>query len=112
VTLPGDSGRAVSDPIGLIVDLVAATAGELTPQQIAVVGGAVAGGRAKSRRLAAALSARPGILTDGRSTAPRVVGDLLLALRECCVSGWLLLVAGWIPGHVIGTIWRLDGVST
>lgn len=78
----GGPSRAVSDPIGLIVDLVAATAGELTQEQIAVAASAVAGGRAKSRRLAAALSARPGILADGRSPAPRAVGDLLLALQR------------------------------
>ena len=43
---------------------------------------AVAGGRAKSRRLASALAGRPAVLADGRSPAPRAVGDLLLALRQ------------------------------
>ena len=43
---------------------------------------AVAGGRAKSRRLASALADRPAVLADGRSPAPRGVGDLLIALRE------------------------------
>ena len=43
---------------------------------------AVAGGRAKARRLAAALAHRPGVLLDGRSPAPRAVGELLLALRR------------------------------
>lgn len=47
----------------------------------AVVG--VAGGRAKRRRLAQALLERPAVLADGRSPAPRVVGDLLIALRAC-----------------------------
>ena len=42
----------------------------------------VAGGRAKRRKLAQALAQRPAILTDGRSPAPRVVGDLLIALRK------------------------------
>ena len=42
----------------------------------------VAGGRAKRRRLARALLQRPLILTDGRSPAPRVAGDLLIALRH------------------------------
>ena len=42
----------------------------------------VAGGRAKRRKLAQALAARPAVLTDGRSPAPRVVGDLLIALRK------------------------------
>jgi 3-hydroxyisobutyrate dehydrogenase-like beta-hydroxyacid dehydrogenase len=42
----------------------------------------VAGGRAKRRRLAQALLGRPVVLADGRSPAPRVVGDLLIALRK------------------------------
>ena len=42
----------------------------------------VAGGRAKRRKLAAALAGRPAVLADGRSPAPRVVGDLLIALRK------------------------------
>ncbi len=41
----------------------------------------VAGGRAKRRRLAQAIFERPAVLADGKSPAPRVVGDLLLALR-------------------------------
>lgn len=41
----------------------------------------VAGGRAKRRRLAQFLLERPAVLADGRSPAPRVVGDLLIALR-------------------------------
>jgi hypothetical protein len=42
----------------------------------------VAGGRAKRRKLAQSLAQRPAILTDGRSPAPRVAGDLLVALRK------------------------------
>jgi hypothetical protein len=42
----------------------------------------VAAGRAKRRRLAQALLDRPTLLTDGRSPAPRVVGDLLIVLRD------------------------------
>ena len=42
----------------------------------------VAGGRAKSRQLAAALRARPAVLLDGLSPAPRAVADLLIALRR------------------------------
>jgi hypothetical protein len=82
VTTPGDPDRAVTDPIGLIVDLVSAVEHQLTSERIGTVATAVAGGRAKSRRLAVALVQRPGVLTDGRSPAPRAVGDLLLALRE------------------------------
>jgi len=40
------------------------------------------GGRAKRRRLAQALLARPGILTDGRSPAPEAIGKLLTALAS------------------------------
>jgi len=82
VTAPGSPDRVVSDPIGLIVDLVAAIEQRFPPEQIRTVATAVAGGRAKSRRLAAALAERPGVLVDGRSPAPRAVGELLLALRE------------------------------
>jgi hypothetical protein len=74
--------RVVSDPIGSIVDLVAKVEQRLTSEQIRTVVSAVAGGRAKSRRLAAALAERSGVLIDGRSPAPRAVGDLLLALRQ------------------------------
>ena len=41
----------------------------------------VGGGRAKRRRLATAVTSNPNVLGTGRSPAPRVVGDLLLALR-------------------------------
>lgn len=82
MTAPGLPERAVSDPIGLIVDLVAAIEQRFTPEQIATVATAVAGGRAKSRRLASALAQRPEVPADGRSPAPRAVGDLLLALRQ------------------------------
>ena len=70
------------DPVGLITELVAAAEPGLAPEQIRAVVTAVAGGRAKSRRLASALAGRPAVLADGRSPAPRAVGDLLLALRQ------------------------------
>jgi hypothetical protein len=82
VTSPGRSDQVVSDPIGLITDLVAAVEHQLTLEQIRAAATAVAGGRAKSRRLASALADRPGVLADGRSPAPRAVGDLLVALRQ------------------------------
>jgi len=82
VTGPGCGERAVSDPVGLITELVAAAGPGLAAEQIRAVVTAVAGGRAKSRRLAAALASRPAVLADGRSPAPRAVGDLLLALRK------------------------------
>ena len=82
VTGGGCSDRAVSDPVGLITGLVAAAEPGLEPEQIRAVVTAVSGGRAKSRRLASALAERPAVLTDGKSPAPRVVGDLLAALRQ------------------------------
>ncbi len=82
MTSPGWPERAVSDPIGLITDLVAAVERQLTREQIRAVAADVAGGRAKSRRLASALAGRPAVLADGRSPAPRAIGDLLAALRQ------------------------------
>jgi len=81
VTAPARPDRAVSDPIGLIVELVGAVESTLAPERVREVVTAVAGGRAKARRLASALAERPGVLVDGRSPAPRAVGELLLALR-------------------------------
>jgi hypothetical protein len=51
--------RAVSDPAGLITDLVIAAGPGLGAGQVQAVVSAVAGGRAKSRRLALALAGRP-----------------------------------------------------
>ena len=82
MTGPGCSDRVISDPVGLITDLIAAVECRLTREQIRAVAAEVAGGRAKSRRLASALAGRPAVLADGRSPAPRAVGDLLVALRE------------------------------
>jgi hypothetical protein len=84
VTAPAHTDRVVSDPIGLIVDLVATIEPQLTSEQIRAMATEVAGGRAKARRLAGALVERPRVLADGRSPAPRAVGELLLAL---CAAG-------------------------
>lgn len=81
-----DLGRAVADPTGLITDLVADVEKELGAETIRAVVTAVAGGRAKSRRLAEALAMRPSVLTDGRSPAPRAIGDLLIELRKAGAS--------------------------
>ncbi len=51
MTVPVSPDRAVIDPVGLIVDLVAAVEPQLTPGQIRAVATAVVGGRAKSRRV-------------------------------------------------------------
>lgn len=74
--------RAVSDPAGFITDLVAAVDSQLTPEQTRAVVSAIAGGRAKSRRLATFLADHPAVLSDGRSPAPRAIGDLLIGLRD------------------------------
>ena len=77
-----DVPAMLADPVGTAVALIT----EMEPglgreaAERAVTG--VAGGRAVRRRLAGALAGRPGILADGRSPAPKVAGDLLLALRE------------------------------
>lgn len=76
-----EQDRAISDPVGLITDLVAAAEPHLAPDRIRSAVVAVAAGRAKARRLAAALALRPAVLLDGRSPAPRAVGELLVAVR-------------------------------
>lgn len=73
--------KILADPLGTVVDLIAAREPELGRAVITDVVGAVAGGRAKQRRLARALADRPEVLVEGRSPAPQVVGNLLLALR-------------------------------
>jgi hypothetical protein len=72
----------LADPIGVSVDLVAEVEAGMDRRCAEAVVVRVAGGRAKRRKLAQALAQRPAILTDGRSPAPRVVGDLLIALVE------------------------------
>lgn len=74
--------EVLADPLGVVVDLVAGVEPNLDRDCITEVVAGVAGGRAKRRRLAQALLARPGILTDGRSPAPEAIGKLLTALRE------------------------------
>ena len=87
--------EVLADPVAVVLDVVgdavegvvgnAGCAVEPSVLEAAVV--AVAGGRVKRRRLAQALLDRPGVLTDGRSPAPSVVGDLLLSLRDASVPG-------------------------
>jgi len=76
------AGDPIGDPIGVITALVAAVEHSLTGEQIESVVTAAAGGRAKQRRLAAALSGNSQVLTSGRPPAPRMVGQLLLELRK------------------------------
>lgn len=72
----------IGDPVGVVVDLVTSMEPALERAVVERVLGSVAGGRRKRRRLAQALGDRPGVLADGRSPAPRVVADFLVALRE------------------------------
>ena len=76
---------ALADPLADPVGAVTAAVTELDPdadrEVVRRVVEGVGGGRAKRRRLAAAVTANPAVLGTGRSPAPRVVGDLLLALR-------------------------------
>jgi hypothetical protein len=70
----------LADPIGVTVDLVTSIEAGMDHRVVEAVVTRVAGGRAKRRKLAQALTQRPAVLADGRSPAPRVVGDLLIAL--------------------------------
>jgi hypothetical protein len=74
--------EVLADPGGVLVDLLAGVESGLDRSVIAKVVERVGDGRAKRRRLAQALVDRPALLRDGRSPAPRAVGDLLIALRE------------------------------
>ena len=71
-----------TDPVAVAVELVSCAEAGLDVAVIEKVVISVAGGRSKRRRLAAALAANPSVLIDGRSPAPRVVGELLIALRK------------------------------
>jgi hypothetical protein len=79
--------HVLTDPVGAVVTLICDAEPAVDRTVVHGVVEAVAGGRAKRRRLAHALQSRPGVLTDGRSPAPRVVGDLLIALRVAGVAG-------------------------
>jgi hypothetical protein len=76
-----DLPEAVTDPVGVVVGLITDLEPSLDRATVVRIVEGVAGGRAKRRRLAQALAARPEVLADGRSPAPRAVGDLLIALR-------------------------------
>lgn len=84
MTLPAN---VLADPVGTLVALVTGADPSLGEDAVRQVAERTAGGRAKSRRLAAALASDPSVLTTGRSPAPRAVGDLLLALRAAGAAG-------------------------
>lgn len=79
-------GQALVDPIGTVLAAVSAVDPTLDPDTIRPVVEQVGGGRAKRRRLATALAGNASVLASGRSPAPKVVGDLLLALRVAGAS--------------------------
>src|SRR5256886_8740390 len=74
--------EVLTDPIGVLVDLVVKHEPDLNGAGVGGVVESLAGGRAKRRRLAQALLDGPPVLVDGRSPAPRAVADLLIALRK------------------------------
>lgn len=80
--MPAFTPQVLADPVKVIVDLVTGTDPLLDPTEIQRVAEATAAGRAKRRKLAQALLDKPSLLIDGRSPAPRAVGDLLIALRQ------------------------------
>ncbi|HKR48058.1 MAG TPA: hypothetical protein VJT72_00505 [Pseudonocardiaceae bacterium] len=77
---------ALVDPLGTVVTVLTAVDPSLDVDTVRHVVEQVGGGRAKRRRLATALVDDASVLTSGRSPAPKVVGDLLLALRAAGVS--------------------------
>ncbi len=77
----------LADPVGVIVTLIRQAGQCLDEHELTGVVTAVAPGRNVQRRLARALAQRPGLLTDGRSPAPRVAGTLLIELRRAGAPG-------------------------
>ena len=72
----------LADPVGVVAGLLCAAEPGLDRQVAGDLVRSVAAGRAKRRRLAQALLDKPSLLVDGSSPAPRVAGDLLIALRQ------------------------------
>jgi len=80
--MSSSSPDVLADPLGVVIGLVTEIEPALERTVVEAAVAAAAGGRAKRRRLAQALSNQPELLVQGRSPAPRVVGDLLIALRR------------------------------
>ena len=78
--------EVLADPIVVVVGLIAERKPGLDRSTITCVVEEIAGGRVKRRRLAQALLDRPRVLDDGRSPAPRAVGELLVALTKAGAS--------------------------
>jgi hypothetical protein len=80
--VPPQAADVLADPAGVVAGLLCAAEPGLDRQMAGDLVRRVAAGRAKRRRLAQALLDKPSLLADGRSPAPRVAGDLLIALRQ------------------------------
>ncbi len=80
--MPPQAADVLADPVGVVAGLLCAAEPGLDRQMAGDLVRSVAAGRAKRRRLAQALVDKPSLLADGRSPAPRVAGDLLIALRR------------------------------
>jgi hypothetical protein len=78
---------ALIDPIGAVVAVVVAADRSLGQDTVREIVEQVGGGRAKLRRLAATLAEDASVLASGRAPAPRVVGELLIALRAAGAAG-------------------------
>lgn len=113
----GGTPRPAADPAAAVVALVTRADPGLDADVVRDVVARVAPGRAKARRLAAGLAARPGVLTDGLPPAPQAIGVLLSALRaagaeqisppHCARCG--RPISGTLP-HV-GEDWRCHGCA-
>jgi hypothetical protein len=86
--IPG--GDAVTDPAGHAAAVVMSADPSLAAAMVRAAVEKAGGGRARRRRLAAALDADPSVLATGKSPAPAVVSDLLLALRAGGAAGFSL----------------------
>jgi hypothetical protein len=81
------ASEVLLDPIGAATTAVSRVDPAFDPDTVRHIVEQVGGGREKRRRLASALIENPSVLTTGRSPAPKVVGDLLLALRAAGYRG-------------------------
>jgi len=111
--MDGQPSRVTTDPVAVVVELVGALEPNLSPAVVEGIITTLAKGRATQRRLAQALSERPGLLTDGRSPAQRVVGDLLIALRQAGGDTHLaaMLCHLWEAPADLPAPWRATGTA-
>ncbi len=80
-TTPTGQADLPDDPVAAIVEVVARLEPDLDREVVQAAVWQVAPSRTKRRRLAEAITADPHGLTDGPSSAPLVVGQLVRALR-------------------------------